>query len=104
MVQATEQADDHKKEADEAGVQLLFEAFADRCYDDDGSLLHRSQAGAVLDRERMLAQVTQLQQESSVTTISGNIIPLRVDTLCVHGDNPVGVRSIEAIRALVDSG
>jgi len=104
MVQATVQADAHLAEADAAGVQLLFEAFADRCYDDDGGLLHRSQPGAVLSRERMLAQVTQLLRNRSVTTISGNIIPLRVDTLCVHGDNPEGVRAIEAVRTLVDSG
>jgi len=104
MVQATDQADIHTREANAAGVQLLFEAFADRCYDDDGSLLHRSQPGAVPSRERMLAQVTQLLRDNSVTTVSGNIIDLQADTLCVHGDNPEGVHSIEAIRALVDNG
>jgi 5-oxoprolinase (ATP-hydrolysing) subunit A len=104
MVQATVQAAAHRAEAAAAGVQLLFEAFADRCYADDGSLVHRHQAGAVLNRERMLAQVAQLQRESTVTTVNGNIIPLQVDTLCVHGDNPEGVRCIAAIRALVDGG
>jgi 5-oxoprolinase (ATP-hydrolysing) subunit A len=104
MLQATVRADEHRAEAAAAGVPLLFEAFADRCYGDDGSLLHRSQAGAVHNRERMLAQVAQLMQENSVTTVSGNIIPLQVDTLCVHGDNPQGVRCIELIRTLVDGG
>ena len=64
----------------------------------------RSQPGAVHNRERMLAQVAQLLQDSTVTTVSGNIIPLQVDTLCVHGDNPEGVRCIAAIRALLDGG
>ena len=104
MLQATVQADEHRAEAAAAGVQLLFEAFADRCYADDGSLLHRSQPGAVHNREGILAQVVQLQQERAVTTLSGNIIPLQVDTLCVHGDNPESVRSIKAIRALLDGG
>ena len=104
MLQATVQADEHRAAAAAAGVPLLFEAFADRCYADDGSLLPRSQAGAVHNRERMLAQVAQLLQENTVTTVSGNIIPLQVDTLCVHGDNPEGVRSIAAIRTLVDGG
>jgi UPF0271 protein len=104
MLQATVRADEHRAEAAAAGVPLLFEAFADRCYADDGSLLHRSQVGAVHNRERMLAQVAQLLQENTVTTVSGNIIPLQVDTLCVHGDNPEGVRSIAALRTLVDGG
>ena len=81
---------------------LMFEAFAERCYDDDGSLLSRSKPGAVLDRESMLAQVGQLQAEATITTISGKILPLQADTLCVHGDNLEGVKAIQAIRALVD--
>lgn len=104
MVQATAQDAAHRAEAAAAGVKLLFEAFADRCYADNGSLLDRTQPGAVHNRERMLAQVAQLAQDSSVTTVNGNIIPLHVDTLCVHGDNPEGVHYIEAIRALLDGG
>ena len=104
MVQATLQAAAHRAEADAAGVQLLFEAFADRCYADDGSLLPRSQAGAVHNQERMLAQVAQVTRDSTVTTVSGRIIPLQVDTLCVHGDNPEVVRTIAALRALVTGG
>ena len=104
MMQSTVQADKHREEAKIAGVKLVFEAFADRCYGDDGSLVRRSQPGAVHNRERMLAQVQQLRQDSTVTTLSGHIIPLQVDTLCVHGDNPESVGSIEAIRALVNGG
>jgi UPF0271 protein len=104
ILQATEQAKKHSKEADGAGVHLLFEAFADRRYNDDGSLLHRSQSGAILSREEMLEQVTQLNRDNSVTTVGGASISLQVDTLCVHGDNPESVRAIEAIRALVNSG
>jgi UPF0271 protein len=104
MVQSTVQADAHREEAQAAGVQIMFEAFADRCYADDGSLLHRSQPGAVHNRERMLAQVVQLKQDGAVTTVSGKLIPLHVDTLCVHGDNPEGVQAIAAVRALLDGG
>lgn len=104
MMQSTLQADGHREEAKAAGIQLLFEAFADRCYGDDGSLVRRSQPDAVHDRERMLAQVQQLRRDSTVTSVSGHIIALQVDTLCIHGDNPESVQSIEAIRALVDGG
>jgi len=102
MLQATPDAQRHQEEADEFGLPLLFEAFADRCYDDDGKLLSRSRPGAVHDRGRMLAQVEQLQREGTVTTVSGHVIPLQADTLCVHGDNLEGVQAIQAIRALVD--
>lgn len=102
MLQATAHSEVHRDQAQTAGIELLFEAFADRCYDDDGSLLSRRLPGAVHNRERMLAQVLQLRDEGSVTTVSGNILPLQVDTLCVHGDNIEGVQAIEAIRALVD--
>lgn len=102
MLQATPELDRHRREAESFGLAMLFEAFADRCYDDDGKLLSRSRPGAVHDREKMLAQVEQLQREGTVTTVSGKLIELRADTLCVHGDNLEGVQAIEAIRALVD--
>ncbi|MBN7796262.1 5-oxoprolinase subunit PxpA [Parahaliea mediterranea] len=103
MLLATPDARAHRREAQEAGVKgLLLEAFADRCYDDDGALLSRGKPGAVHDRERTLAQVEQLLREGTVTTAGGNTLPLDADTLCVHGDNLEGVRAIEAIRALVD--
>ena len=103
VVQATPQADEHREEARAAGVKLLFEVFADRCYNEDGTLLARSQPNAVHDRERMLDQVQQLLQDQSVSTAGGSIA-LQADTLCVHGDNPQGVAAIEAIRALVKGG
>ena len=102
MLQATPDAELHREEAEAFGITLSFEAFADRCYDDDGRLLSRSKPGAVHNRERMLSQVEQLQRHGVVTTVSGQLIELQADTLCVHGDNLEGVRAIEAIRALVD--
>jgi UPF0271 protein len=101
MLQANAHAAVYRAEAQAASVPLLFEAFADRCYADDGSLLPRSQAGAVHERGRMLAQVAQLQRDSAVTTHGGNILSLQFDTVCVHGDNPEGVAAIAAIRALL---
>jgi UPF0271 protein len=102
MLQATPEAGQHRQEAEEFGLSLQFEAFADRCYDDDGKLLSRSKPGAVHDRGRMLVQVEQLQRDGTVTTVSGHVIKLQADTLCVHGDNLEGVQAIQAIRALVD--
>ena len=104
LMQATGQAAVHCAQAADAGIQVQFEAFADRGYADDGTLVHRGEPGAVLSRERMLAQVAQLLHDGSVTTVHGQTLPLQVDTLCVHGDNPQGVSSIAAVRALLRSG
>lgn len=101
MLQATPQADEHRREAEEYGIRLWFEAFADRCYDDDGKLLSRTKPGAVHNREKMLAQVEQLASQGTVTTVSGHILQLEADTLCVHGDNLEGVQAIQAIRECV---
>ena len=101
MLQATPEASLHRQEAADAGISLWFEAFADRCYADDGKLLSRKYEGAVHSREKMLAQVAQLCEQGTVTTAGGKVIDLQADTLCVHGDNMEGVRAIEAIRELV---
>ncbi|MEM1114257.1 MAG: 5-oxoprolinase subunit PxpA [Pseudomonadota bacterium] len=102
MLQATPEAPRHRDEAAAAGLTLLFEAFADRCYDDDGRLLSRRKPGAVHSRDKMLAQVEQLCDRGTISTVSGNQLELDVDTLCVHGDNPEGVDAIQAIRDIVD--
>ena len=104
LMQANQHAGDHRTQAAAAGIPVQFEAFADRRYSDDGSLVHRNQPGAVLSREDMLAQVAQLLREGTVTTVNGRTLALQVDTLCVHGDNPQGVNNIAAVRALVSGG
>jgi UPF0271 protein len=101
MIQATPEINDYRAQADKLGVTLYSEAFADRCYDDEGRLLARSKAGAVLSKEAMLNQVKQLKQQGSITTVSGNVIKLAVDSLCVHGDNIEGVQAIREIKALI---
>ena len=101
MLQATPDADTHRQEAKAFGLDLMFEAFADRCYDDNGALLSRAKEGAVHCREKMLDQVRQLKEDQSVTTVSGHRLPLQADSLCVHGDNPEGVAAICEIRQLL---
>lgn len=101
MVLATAEWQTLQQQAHKASVDLLFEAFADRRYTDEGRLLPRSQPGAVLHEEDMLAQVAQLAKHSTVTTQSGKTLKLKADTLCVHGDNPAGVAQIQKIRELL---
>jgi len=98
---ATPDSDMHREEADALGVELWFEAFADRCYDDDGKLLARSKPGAVHTREKMLAQVEQICSTGTVTSVNGNTLNLTPDTLCVHGDNEEGIAAIVDIRNII---
>jgi len=101
MLQATPEADLHRREAEALGIELWFEAFADRCYDDDGKLLSRAKPGAVHSREKMLAQVEQICRQGTVTTVSGHTLDLKPDTLCVHGDNEEGIAAIIEIRKII---
>ena len=103
MLQATPQMEQHRAEADALGIELWFEAFADRCYDDDGKLLSRARPGAVHTREKMLVQVEQICRQGTVTSVSGHTLELQPDTLCVHGDNEEGIAAIIEIRNIIHS-
>lgn len=101
MLQATQDFTQHEKEAAELGIELLFEAFADRCYADDGKLLSRALPGAVHTKDKMLAQVKQLNEHGTITSVSGNLLTIKADSLCVHGDNMDGVNAIAEIKELI---
>jgi len=85
--------------AKELGLELIYEVFADRAYDDNGLLVPRTQKGAVLhDVGAVIARLKLLQKEGVLETISGKKIVLRADTLCVHGDNEEAVSMVETLR------
>ncbi|TMI80765.1 MAG: LamB/YcsF family protein [Bacteroidetes bacterium] len=73
--------------AHELGLKTASEVFADRTYQDDGSLTPRSQAGALVeDEENLLQQLLQMIKVKTVTTVTGKRIPIVADTVCIHGD------------------
>lgn len=89
--------------ADEFGVRLWFEAFADRAYDEQGFLVPRSVPGAVHnDPEVIVAQALSLATSGQVQTLEGKTLTLDATTLCVHGDNDDSVRSVRRIRDALD--
>jgi 5-oxoprolinase (ATP-hydrolysing) subunit A len=72
-----------------AGLRVAAEGFADRAYEDDGSLTPRSRPGAVIhDPEAVVARAVRMVRDGIVLTAAGREVPLRVDTICVHGDTP----------------
>lgn len=85
-------------EARRLGLPARHEVFADRTYQDDGSLTPRSLPGAVIeDEEKAVAQVLQMVRQKTVTTASGKEIPIVAETICLHGD---GRHAVEFARAL----
>ncbi|ATC94997.1 5-oxoprolinase subunit PxpA [Pseudoalteromonas tunicata] len=88
------------QKAQHHNVSLLFEAFADRRYQDNGQLTPRSQLGAVLSQNEILSQVQQLLSKGTVITDTATEIPLSADTLCVHGDNEAAIALIAQIKQL----
>ena len=69
------------------GLNTANEVFADRTYQDDGSLTSRSQMHALIENEEeCLRQVMQMINEGTVTSVTGKIVPIVADTICIHGD------------------
>lgn len=102
MVMANNQQEMLKKEASAFNIDLLFEAFADRCYTDDGLLVSRDKSHAVHDRQKILEQVIQITTNKFVKTENGCDLLLDIDTICVHGDNLSGIAIIKDIQALIN--
>ena len=100
VLQATPDRDRHAKLLEHTGLRLVFEAFADRAYGEDGRLRPRSAEGAVLtDADVVAAHVAGLLQ-GFVETPAGPVT-VTAETLCVHGDNPSALESLRRIRELV---
>ena len=100
MILATADAEFHQREASAFGVDLVLEAFADRRYTDDGKLQSRKINGAVLSKDEMLEQVTNLHKSGFVITETGKKLAIAADTICVHGDNDKGIAMIKEIKAI----
>lgn len=82
-----------------AGLATREEVFADRGYQADGSLVPRSQPGALLDSdEAALAQSLEMVLRQRVQAITGEWVALRADTLCLHGDGPHALAYAQALR------
>ena len=74
-------------EANALQLKTVHEVFADRTYQDDGSLTPRSQPNALItDEQKALQQILQMINEQTVTSTSGKIVPVKADTICIHGD------------------
>jgi 5-oxoprolinase (ATP-hydrolysing) subunit A len=85
-------------------LQVLFEAFPDRAYTAQGSLVSRRKPGAVIKDPHTVAQrALMMAAEGRVVSEDGTVLELAVDTLCVHGDNPAAVDLVRTIRQTLEA-
>ena len=84
--------------AEEAGLRTVREAFADRGYRPDGTLVPRREPGALLhDPAEVAARMVRLATERTLVAVDGSVIKIEADSLCVHGDSPGAVAMARAV-------
>ena len=86
-------------------LRCAAEGFADRAYDAAGLLVARDQPGSVLGPEEAVAQALRLAREGSVIANDGTVLPIDVESICVHGDTPGAIELAGELRiALTEAG
>lgn len=85
------------------GLSCIAEAFADRAYTPQGTLVSRREAGAVLHDAKQVAQrMLRLVQTGEVEAIDGSVTRIEADSICVHGDSPGAIQMARAVRQLLE--
>ena len=88
---------------DAFGMEPVAEAFADRAYRADGTLVSRSEPGAVLtDPTMVAARAVAIATEHSVTAVDGTTVKVEARSICIHGDTPGAVALARAVRVALD--
>jgi len=90
--------------AKKTGLVTASEVFADRTYQDDGSLTPRTQSNALItDEQQSIAQVLMMVKQQQVISVNKKHIPLKAETLCLHGDGQHAVEFAKMIRSKLQS-
>ncbi len=90
--------------AREVGLKSACEVFADRAYNDDGSLVSRFKYGAVFhDGETCLKQLKQIITDKTIQSINGNIIEMCIDSICISGENPESLNFVKTFHEFLKS-
>ena len=91
--------------AGEVGLRAASEVFADRGYEEDGSLVARSKPGAMItDENEAAARVLRMVTEGKVTAVTGRDMDIKADSVCVHGDNPKSIEFVRKLREVLTAG
>lgn len=86
------------------GLRVAHEGFADRAYEDNGTLVPRDRPGAVIhDPKEATERAIRMVTDGLITTYTGKTIPMRLDTLCVHGDTPNASQIARTLRDALEA-
>lgn len=87
----------------EMGLDVRSEVFADRAYDEEGHLVPRKVPGSVLhDADEAAARMLRMVREGAIETVSGRMIRVPIDTICVHSDTPGAIEMAEKVRRTLE--
>ena len=90
--------------AQNVGLRTASEFFADRAYQENGALVPRTQANAVItDKQKAIERTLRAVKEGVVESETGTVIPIAADTICIHGDNPAAVAFAAEIHAALEA-
>ncbi|WP_338919579.1 5-oxoprolinase subunit PxpA [Pseudomonas silesiensis] len=85
------------------GLQCIAEAFADRAYTPQGTLVSRREPGAVLHDPKLVAQrMLRLVEDGTIEAIDGSLTRIQADSICVHGDSPAAVEMARELRRVLE--
>jgi UPF0271 protein len=85
------------------GLRVAREAFADRAVNADGTLVPRSKPGSVIhDRQQVIDRSVRLATDGTVVAVTGEVVKMEADTLCLHGDTPDALTLAAALRAALE--
>lgn len=103
IIYVAQAATEMVRAAENLGLKLAREGFADRQYEEDLTLASRQHHGAVIRNPAAAAeQAYLLAAEKRVVTRAGKSVPLDVDSICIHGDEPSAVPVAQAVKARLD--
>ena len=86
--------------AGEAGLRVVEEAFADRAYTAEGTLVSRREPGAVLEGvDEVTDRCVRMVQDGEITAVDGSTVAVRPASICVHGDTPGALAMARSVRA-----
>jgi UPF0271 protein len=92
-----------RREARAAGLDVVPEAFADRAYTPQGTLVPRREPGAVIhDPEVIAARCVRIATQGEVEAVDGSVVAVQAASVCVHGDHPGAVESATGVRKALE--
>jgi UPF0271 protein len=90
--------------AERHGLRFIAEGFVDRAYEPDGTLVSRKEPGAVHSELAVVTtQAVRLAEQGEVTARNGDLVRVRAESLCIHGDTPGAAAVARAVRDVLES-